>query len=79
MFAWLIKWADPSFKNEDNSLYNIANEFVKMLLSDNNYVVNTIEVGRQWQNIDLWAEINDDTFLIIEDKTNISFALVDAT
>ena len=32
--------------------------------------VKTVEVGRQWCNIDIWAEINDDTFLMIEDKTN---------
>ena len=27
-------------------------------------------MGRQWQNIDIWAEINDNSILIIEDKTN---------
>lgn len=72
MFAWLMQWADPSYKNEDHSLYHIANDFVKMLIGTNSYAVNTIEVGRQWKNIDLWAEINDDAFLIIEDKTNTS-------
>ena len=72
IFAWLIQWAAPRYKNDDNDLYNTANDFVKMLLGDINYVVNTIEVGRQWKNIDLWAEINDDSFLIIEDKTNTS-------
>ena len=72
MFAWLMQWSAPSNKDNDKQLNDIANDFVKMLIGDKQYSVNTIEVGRQWQNIDLWAEINDDTFLIIEDKTNTS-------
>ena len=72
MFAWLMQWSAPINKDNDIKMYEIANCFVKMLLGDEQYVVNTIEVGRQWQNIDLWAKINDDTFLIIEDKTNTS-------
>ena len=31
--------------------------------------VKTVEVGRQWCNIDIWAEINDDVFFVIEGKT----------
>lgn len=72
LFAWLMQWADSNYKNVDNDLNNVANCFVKMLLEAECYDINTIEVGRQWQNIDLWAKINDDTFLIIEDKTNTS-------
>ena len=72
MFAWLMQWSDASYKDKDKDMYSVANSFMKMLLSDENYEINTIKVDRQWQNIDLWAEINDDAFLIIEDKTNTS-------
>ncbi len=72
IFAWLMQWADSSYKDKDIELNSIANNFIKMLLGKELSKINTIEVGKQWQNIDLWAEINDDTFLIIEDKTNTS-------
>lgn len=72
MFAYLMQWSDPSYKDKDKDMYTVANIFMKMLLGGEQYEINTIKVGKQWQNIDLWAEINDDTFLIIEDKTNTS-------
>ena len=72
MFAYLMQWSDTSYKEKDKDMYSVANSFIRMLLGDGQYKVSTIKVGRQWQNIDLWAEINDDTFLIIEDKTNTS-------
>ena len=72
LFAWLIQWADPKYKGKDVSLFNLAQRFVRILLSDNNYPIHSINVGRQWKNIDVWVEINDDTFLVIEDKTNTS-------
>ncbi|MBQ3325010.1 MAG: PD-(D/E)XK nuclease family protein [Muribaculaceae bacterium] len=72
IFAWLMQWSGPNNKDNDEELYTIANSFIKMLFDDEEYVIHNIEVGRQWQNIDLWAEVNDDAFLIIEDKTNTS-------
>jgi len=72
LFAWLIQWADPKFKDKDNTMFILAQNFVKMLLGDPNYPINSVNVDRQWKNIDVWAEINDDTFLVIEDKTNTS-------
>ena len=72
MFAWLMQWADPKYKEKDADLYFVANSFIKILLGNEQHNIKTICVGRQWQNIDVWAEINDDIFLIIEDKTNTS-------
>jgi hypothetical protein len=34
------------------------------------FKINKVEAGRQWNNIDIWAEINDEYFIGIEDKTN---------
>lgn len=72
LFAWLIQWADPKYKDKDLLMFDLAQSFVRLLLGDNNYPIDSINVGRQWKNIDVWVEINDDTFLVIEDKTNTS-------
>lgn len=72
MFAWLIQWADPRYQEKDLKLHSIAKDFVRLLLGDASFHINSITVGRQWQNIDIWVEINEDTFLVIEDKTNTS-------
>ncbi len=32
------------------------------------YEISTIKVGRQWCKIDVWALINNEYFLVIEDK-----------
>ncbi len=69
MFAWLMSWAHPQYRENNPMLYSAAVEFVRLLLNKNEkFHINKIEVGRQWQNIDVWAEINDDILLIIEDK-----------
>lgn len=72
MFAWLIKWADVKYKPTDAAIHEIAQSFVRMLVGNGNFEIRTIAVYRQWNNIDICAEINDDTFLAIEDKTETS-------
>ena len=70
-FAWLLQWADA-----DNSFYNkdlneTAKEFVRFLLDKStDFPINKVIVGRQLKNIDVWAEVNDEYFIVIEDKTN---------
>jgi len=72
MFAWLLSCSNPVIKEHDSSLYNVACSFLRLILGQPYYAVNNIKVGRQWQNIDVWAEINDNAFLIIEDKVETS-------
>jgi hypothetical protein len=73
MFAWLIKWADPKYESADSEMHRVAKDFLRMLLGkDASYEIRCVDVDRQWENIDVWAEVNDDTFLVIEDKTNTS-------
>lgn len=69
MFAWLIKWADIKYKATDPATHDIAQNFVRMLIGNDNCEIRTIAVYRQWNNIDICVEINDDIFLAIEDKT----------
>lgn len=73
MFAWLLQWASPEYADADPGLYQAGQKFVRLLAGkDERFPIDSIEVGRQWENIDVWAEINDDTFLVIEDKTGTS-------
>ena len=69
MFAWLLTWADPQYKQYDLELHTTALQFIKLITGLNNIEINNIKVGRQWKHIDIWAEINNNIFLIIEDKT----------
>ncbi len=70
MFAWLLQWADPEYAAADAELHRIGENFVRLLTGKGpDFRIEHIEVGRQWENIDIWAEINEDTILIVEDKT----------
>lgn len=72
MFAWLIKWADIKYKATDPAIHDVAQDFVRLLIGNGNCEIQSVEVGRQWNNIDVWVKINDDTFLAIEDKKDTS-------
>lgn len=74
--TWLLQWADDSFIKENSELCNAGKEFAKKLLSFK-YKIETknikkVNAGRQWANIDIWAEVNDEYVIIIEDKVNTS-------
>ena len=70
MIAWLLQWASPEYGEADPDLYRTGKEFVRLLAGkSDDFHIESVDVGRQWENIDIWAEINDNTFLIIEDKT----------
>ena len=67
--TWLIQWADKDYREIDSSLNSCAISFVQELLGkDNSYKIETVEAGRQWNNIDVWALVNNQYFLVIEDK-----------
>jgi len=68
-FTWLIQWADSANEKYDKELNITAKSFVKLLSNNTADIVN-VSAGRQWNNIDIWAKINDDIFIAIEDKTN---------
>lgn len=71
--AWILSWADPSMRKQDSSLNDIAVRLLqKMLGVNSSFAIKSVKVDCQWQKIDIWAEINDDIFLIIEDKTDTS-------
>lgn len=70
-FTWLLQWADNDCNQHDQQLNETAKDFVRLLLNQTpDFKINKVEAGRQWNNIDIWAEINDEYFIGIEDKTN---------
>ena len=71
VFAWLLAWADSRCEDKDFALHQVAVSFIQLLMGDDR-PVKTIVVGRQWEHIDVWVEIDNDAFLVIEDKTGTS-------
>jgi hypothetical protein len=71
--TWLLQWADNSNSTYDLDLKNCGADFVTELIkkdiSDFNEQITSVRAGRQWENIDVWAEVNDKYLIIIEDKT----------
>lgn len=72
--AWLLQWASPKFKELDKVLHECGKAFLFLIMGYNpEKSVENIEVGRQWDYVDVWAEIfftdNTKTLLVIEDKT----------
>ena len=70
--AWLLQWADPSCAEHDLALHDAAQDFVRRLLGlqgNSPERIAKVEVERQWERIDVCADINGEHLLIIEDKT----------
>jgi hypothetical protein len=71
VLAWLLSWADHKCAKLDERMHACAVDLTRFFLGESgNYEIRSLEVGRQWKGIDVWAEINDKYFLLIEDKKN---------
>lgn len=72
-FTWLIQWADNSNAQYDVQLHEAARNCVNYLIQRQydtpNIQINKVGAWRQWNRIDILAEVNDDFAIIIEDKT----------
>lgn len=75
-FTWLLQWAHPKFNERNIQLHELGKAFLKLVLDvkfvDDINELQDIEAGRQWENIDVWAEIfcaNRKILLILENKT----------
>lgn len=72
--TWLLMFADKGCKREDEVLNECAREFVTELIKSHypnfDEKITSVKAGRQRENIDIWAEVNDKYFIVIEDKTN---------
>jgi hypothetical protein len=72
MLAWLLMWADESYKDLDHELFHLGQNTVALLTGITPSDIHKVQVQRQWNNIDIYAEINDNIFLAVEDKTETS-------
>lgn len=77
--TWLLQFADPKYQSANLKLNDCGKIFVSQLIKKQlttfDGQINKVEAGRQWENIDVWAEINDKYLIIIEDKTYSSHHL----
>ncbi|RSK24982.1 PD-(D/E)XK nuclease family protein [Hymenobacter metallilatus] len=70
-FAWLLQWGNADCRQYNGPLHEAAQAFIRLLLQcPADYEIKQVEAGRQWQGIDVWAEVNGEYFIAIEDKTN---------
>lgn len=71
--TWLLQFADPKYQSLNPKLHDCGKIFVSQLLKKQlttfDEQINKVEAGRQWENIDVWAEVNDKYLIVIEDKT----------
>jgi hypothetical protein len=70
--TWLLQWADSQNEQYDSKLHDCGVNFVRYLLRKQiaeDIIVKRVEADRQWEKIDIWADVNERYFIIIEDKT----------
>ncbi len=74
--TWLLQFADSKYKATDELLNECGKSFVYQLIRKQQPTfeeqIIKVNAGRQWESIDVWAEINDKYLIIIEDKTYTS-------
>ncbi len=70
-FAWLLQWGNADCRQYSKALHEAAQDFIRLLLQcPADYEIKYVEAARQWHGIDVWAEVNEEYFIAIEDKTN---------
>lgn len=71
ILAWLLAWAAPQQQANDPELHVLAQDFVRRLLKvGDDFPIHSVKVLLQWNKVDVAAEVNDNYFLLIEDKTS---------
>jgi hypothetical protein len=72
--CWLLSWADPKHKENDEQLHKIAtallNKFFEVQQKTPPAVYRSIDIHQQYKKIDVYALINKEFAIIIEDKVN---------
>lgn len=68
--TWLIRYADPECQGENPAVFECAQKFVRFLMEkQDDFRIEKVRAYRQWNHIDILVEVNDDSVIIIEDKT----------
>lgn len=67
--AWLFKWAEEENKKDNRDLHDCAALCLQQFFGEVNIgTVSSVQIWKQWNQIDLWVVVNDKFHLIIEDK-----------
>ncbi len=70
--AWLLSWAKPELQSHDAELHRCAQAFLNLLFEKSNRscpTVQSLRVLKQHCNIDILCIVNEQYYIIIEDKT----------
>ena len=72
ILAYILQWADSKYEKKDSEMHLLGQRLLRKILfcNDEQVDIQNVEVGRQWQNIDIYVKINGNIFLVIEDKIN---------
>lgn len=68
---WLLEWADDKYETEPEHL--VAKEFLKALFDKSKFALPVevhTKVQKQFKDIDILCEVNDEYMILIEDKVN---------
>ncbi|MEZ4959670.1 MAG: PD-(D/E)XK nuclease family protein [Saprospiraceae bacterium] len=72
--TWLLQWADSKSSSFDEDLNKCGRDFVTALIKKEfpefDGRITSVRAGMQWEKIDVWAEVNNEYLIIIEDKTH---------
>jgi hypothetical protein len=72
--TWLLQWGSKENEIHDEKLHKCGAEFATKLIrkqfKDFNENIVFINADRHWDDIDIWADINNKYLIIIEDKIN---------
>ncbi|HSE59120.1 MAG TPA: hypothetical protein VLA99_10505, partial [Nitrospiraceae bacterium] len=72
MLCWLATWGDPASEVHDKSLHHLGRAFLQALFAKHGRQIPTtiksIEIRRQYKNIDVLLVINGTIAVCIEDK-----------
>jgi hypothetical protein len=68
-FCWLFSWAEEKYNN--TQMYTVAKDLLKDITNEN-IIINSIEIKQQYKKIDFFLTINQNTVIVFEDKIKTS-------
>ncbi len=71
--CWLLKWASPEYKDVNSELHACGTALLTAFFAKDGRatpLIESIEIKKQYENIDILCVINNRLPIIIEDKTN---------
>jgi hypothetical protein len=75
VFSWLLAWADPAAAEVDPQLGSAGTAFLSRLFHAHSRalpVLKSVEVHRQYEDIDVLAVVNASIAIVVEDKVGTS-------